>query len=74
MVCIAVYAIADDSPINDETSPVAEVMWSIGILTCVLCVNVFIVVEELWTLGRVRNSVALTLCRSSWVVLRSFFG
>ena len=48
MVCIAVYAIADDSPISDETGPVAEGVQSIGILMCVLCVNVFIVVEELW--------------------------
>ena len=48
LVCIAVYAIADDSPISDETSPVTEGMCSIGIVVRVLCVNVFIVVEELW--------------------------
>ena len=48
LVCIAVYAIADDSPISDETGPVAEGVYSIGILMCVLCVNIFIVVEELW--------------------------
>ena len=48
MVGIAVYAIADDLPISDETSPVAEGVCSIGILMCVLCVNVFIVVEEPW--------------------------
>ena len=27
---------------------VARVVYSIGIVVCVLCVNVFIVVEELW--------------------------
>ena len=48
MVCITVCAIADDSLISDETGPVAEGVCSIGILMCVLCVNVFIVVEELW--------------------------
>ena len=48
LVCIAVCAIADDSPTSDETSPVAEGVCSIEIFTCVLCVNVFIVVEELW--------------------------
>ena len=48
LVGIAVYAIADDLPISDETSPVAEGVYSIGILMCVLCVKVFIVVEELW--------------------------
>ena len=48
LVCIAVCAIAADSPISDETSPVAEGMCSIGIVMCVLCVNVFLVVEELW--------------------------
>ena len=48
MVCIAGYAIADDSPISDETGPAAERVCSIGILLCVLCVNVFIAVEELW--------------------------
>ena len=41
LVCIAVSAIADDSPICDETGPVAEGVCSIGILMCVLCVNVF---------------------------------
>ena len=48
MVCIAVYAIADDSPISDETGPVAEGLCSIGILMCVLCVNLFMVVEKFW--------------------------
>jgi len=48
LVCIAVYAIADYSPVSDETGSVAEGVYSIGILMCVLCVNVFIVVEELW--------------------------
>ena len=48
MVCIAVYAITDDSPISDETSTVAEGVYSIGIVVCVLCVNDFIVVEDLW--------------------------
>ena len=48
MVYISVYAIADDLPISDETGPVAEGVCSIVILTCVLCMNVFIVVEELW--------------------------
>ena len=47
-VCIAVCAVADDSPISDETGPVAEGVCSIGIIMCVLCVNVFIVAEELW--------------------------
>ena len=47
MVCIAVYANADDSPVGDETGPVAEGVCSIGIVVRVLCVNVFIV-EELW--------------------------
>ena len=66
--CIAV---ADDSPISDETGPVAEGMCIIGILMCVLCVNVFIVIEELWE--GLRNGIALTLCRSSWIALCSFF-
>ena len=48
MVCISVNALADDSPTSDETGPAAEDVYSIGILICVLCVNVFIVVEELW--------------------------
>ena len=48
MVCIAVCATADDSPISDETGPVAEGVCSIVILMCVLCVNVFIAVQELW--------------------------
>ena len=48
MVCIAVYATADDLPISDETGSVAEGVYSIGIVVCVICVNVFIVVEELW--------------------------
>ena len=48
MECIAVCAIADDSPISYETGPVAEGVCSIGIVVCVLCVNVFIVIEELW--------------------------
>ena len=45
LVCIAVYAIAEDSSISDETGPVAE---GSEIVMCVLCVNVFIFVEELW--------------------------
>ena len=48
LVCISVYTLINDSPISDETSPVAEGVYSIGILMCVLCVNIFIVVEELW--------------------------
>ena len=48
MVCITVYTIADDSPTSDETRPVAEGVYSIGILMCVLCENVLKVVEELW--------------------------
>ena len=48
LVCIAISAISDDSPISDETIPVAEGVYSIGILICVLCVSVFVVVEELW--------------------------
>ena len=48
MVCIAVCAITDDSPISDETGPVAEGVYSIVILMCVLSVNVLKVVEELW--------------------------
>ena len=48
MVCIAVYTVADDSPISDETGPAAEGVCRIGILLCVLFVNVFIAVEELW--------------------------
>ena len=48
MVCIAVCAIADDSPLSDETGPVGEAVYSIGILVYVMCVNIFIVVEELW--------------------------
>ena len=48
MVRITVYAIADDLPTSDETGLVAEGVYSIGILMCALCVNVFIVVEELW--------------------------
>ena len=48
MVCITVYTIADDSPTSDETGPVAEGVYSIGILMCALCVNIFAVVEELW--------------------------
>ena len=50
MVCIAVCAIADDSLISDETSPVAEGVDRNGILMCVLCVNVYSCVG---TLGRV---------------------
>ena len=45
MVCISVDAVADDSPIIDETGLVDEGVCSIGIL---VCVNIFIVVEELW--------------------------
>ena len=48
MESIAVYAITDDSPLSNETGPVAEGVCIIGILMYVLCVNVFIAVEELW--------------------------
>ena len=48
MVCIAVCAAADDSPISDETGPTAEAVCSIGILMCVQFANVFVAVEELW--------------------------
>ena len=48
MVCIAVCAVADDSPISDETGPVAEQVCGIGILMRVRCVNIFIPVAELW--------------------------
>ena len=41
MVCIAVCAVADDSPKSDVTGPVAEGVCSIGIFMCVLCVNVY---------------------------------
>ena len=47
LVCIAVDAITDDSPISDETGLVTEGMCSIEILTCVRSVNILIVVEEL---------------------------
>ena len=47
LVCISVCTVADDLPTSDETGPVAEGVCSIGILMCVLCVNVFTVVEEL---------------------------
>ena len=36
------------SAITDETDAAAEGVCSIGILLCVLCVNVFIAGEELW--------------------------
>ena len=45
--CNAVCAVADDSPISDETGPAAEGVCSIGILMCALRVNVFIAMEEL---------------------------
>ena len=48
LVCIAVCAVADDSPISDETGPVAEGVCSIGILICGRCVIIFVVAEELW--------------------------
>ena len=48
LVRIAVSAIADYSPISDETGPVAEGSVSHWVVMCVLCVNVFMVVEELW--------------------------
>ena len=70
MVCIAVYVFADDSPISDETSPVVEGVYRIGILKCVRCVNVFIVVEELWE--GFETALALTLCKSSWVAFCSY--
>ena len=40
--------VADDSPIGDETGPAAERVCGIGILMCVLFVNVFTTVEKLW--------------------------
>ena len=48
LLCIAVCAVADDLPISNGTILAAEGVCSIGILMCVLCVNVFIAVEELW--------------------------
>ena len=42
-----ISAVADDSSKSDETGLAAEGVCSIGILMCVRCVNVFIVVEEL---------------------------
>ena len=48
MACFAVCAVADVSSISDETGPAAKGVCSIGILMCVLFVNVFIVVQELW--------------------------
>ena len=39
MVCVSDYAVADDSPISDETSLAAEGVCSIGILMYVLLVN-----------------------------------
>ena len=65
LVCIAVCAVTDDSPKWDETGPVAEGVCSIGILMCVLFVNVFIVVEELWE--GFETAQALSLCKSSRV-------
>ena len=47
LVCIAVCAVADDSPKSDETGLATEGVCSIGILMCVLFVDVFIAVEEL---------------------------
>ena len=46
MVCIDVCAVTD-SQTSNETGLVAEGVCSIGILTCVLFVNVFTDVEEL---------------------------
>ena len=43
-----VCAVADDSPTSNETGLAAEGVCSIGILMCVLFVNVFATVEELW--------------------------
>jgi len=48
LVCISVCAFAEGSLTNNETSPAAERVCSIGILMCVLFVNVFTAVEELW--------------------------
>ena len=70
-MCIAVCIIIDDSPISDETGPEAEGVCSIGILMCVLCVNVFLVVKELWE--GFETALALTLCKSSWVALCNSF-
>ena len=48
MVCIAVYVVTNDSSVSDETGLVTERGCSIGVLMCVLFVNVFTAVEELW--------------------------
>ena len=48
MVHVSVCAVADDSPTSDETGLAAEGVCSSGILMCVLVVNVFTAVEELW--------------------------
>ena len=48
MVHVFVCAVADDSPTSDETGPATEGVCSIEILMCVLFMNVFIAVEELW--------------------------
>ena len=48
LVRIAVCAVADDSPISDETVLAAEGVCGIGILMCMLFVDVLIAVEELW--------------------------
>ena len=48
MVHVSVCAIADDSPVSDATSLAAEGVCNIWILMCVLFVNVFTAVEELW--------------------------
>ena len=55
MVCIAVCAVADYSPISDETASVAEGVCSIGILMYVLFVNVFTAVAELWEVIETAN-------------------
>ena len=45
---VSVCAVADDSRTSDETGPATEGVCSIGIVMCVLFVNVFTAAEELW--------------------------
>ena len=71
MVCIAVCTVADELPRSDETSSAAEGVCSIGILMCVLLVNVFIAVKELWE-GFIQQSADLV--SAFLVALRSSFG
>ena len=66
MVCIAVCAVTDDSPISDETSPAAKGVCIIGIFMCVRCVNVFTAVEELWEGFETANGLL-------WVAFLGYF-